>query len=303
MEKSKPILNNSFAEYALDKNIEDKLKRLLMLILKDIDYVCKLDNIHYSLCAGSVLGAVRHKGIIPWDDDIDLMMFERDIKKLKASLNIHFPKKYSFLSEKKYNDDPLKFEKIMLTGTKYVEIGTDGLKNGRGIGIDIFQVINLPNNKIFRWLKGKIFNLLSPLPSLHFFTFSHSKTYKNKAKKDDKFRKFYNKRLLMGLFTFFLPTCAWKWLSTKAIFHNIKHKTIYSSIPYGSKRYFGEMHKTLLWNELIYVDFEGNLYPIPKNWKEYLSSKYGTDYMSIPDDSKKEKHFAEIIDFGPYENI
>jgi lipopolysaccharide cholinephosphotransferase len=305
MKKFKDIINESFNEFALDSIIEIKLKKVLLMILADIDYVCRKENISYLLCAGSVLGAVRHKGIIPWDDDIDIMMFDSEICKLREAINIHFPSKYCFLSDKKFRNDPLKFEKIMLLDTKYVELGCDNLKQPRGIGIDIFPVLGLPNNRFHRWIKGKYFTLISPLVSLHFFAFSISRSnaFKIKSKEDRNLRKFIFQRKLLGLFTFFLPTRVWKWLATKGMFFQDSVLCQFSSIPYGSKRYFGEMHETRLWQDIKYIEFEGEKYPIPVNYHEYLNGKYGPDYMKIPDEHKKQKHFVSEVDFGPYNNI
>ena len=63
-----------FKEYILDDAMLKRLQEELFKILLDIDYVCKKHDIKYMLCGGTLIGAIRHKGFIPWDDDIDLMM-------------------------------------------------------------------------------------------------------------------------------------------------------------------------------------------------------------------------------------
>ena len=63
------------------------LHKVLLSAMKDIDKICRENGLRYYLYAGTLLGAVNHKGFIPWDDDVDIVMFPNDLEKLKKKLN------------------------------------------------------------------------------------------------------------------------------------------------------------------------------------------------------------------------
>ena len=91
---SKRMYSTYFKEYILDDAMLKRLQEELFKILLDIDYVCKKHDIKYMLCGGTLIGAIRHKGFIPWDDDIDLMMIRSEAEKLVVAMREEFPEKY-----------------------------------------------------------------------------------------------------------------------------------------------------------------------------------------------------------------
>ena len=78
----------------LSKKEFDKIKEIELDILYEIDRICKEHNISYSLTAGTLLGAVRHQGFIPWDDDIDIMMVREQYEKFISVARDHMCKKF-----------------------------------------------------------------------------------------------------------------------------------------------------------------------------------------------------------------
>ena len=64
----------------------EEIKETELNILVDFDKLCKENNLYYTLCGGTLLGAIRHKGFIPWDDDIDIGMYREDYERLKAAV-------------------------------------------------------------------------------------------------------------------------------------------------------------------------------------------------------------------------
>ena len=61
-----------------------EIKSILLGLLEEFDFVCRQNNLKYSLCGGTMLGAIRHKGFIPWDDDVDIFMLREDYEQFLA---------------------------------------------------------------------------------------------------------------------------------------------------------------------------------------------------------------------------
>lgn len=124
----------------------DEVKAIELQLLKEIDSICEKYNLSYNLCGGSLIGAVRHKGFIPWDDDIDINMPRPDYEKLKTLLcsdNISF-----FTTEDKgyyYG-----FGKIVDNNTYLDETSILNSYKKMGVYLDVFPLDGLPNNSIKR---------------------------------------------------------------------------------------------------------------------------------------------------------
>lgn len=122
--------------------VPEDLRRIQFLqleILKEVDRICRKYNIKYTLCGGSLLGAIRHKGIIPWDDDIDISMLREEYDKFCYICEKELDKEKFFLQT--MDTDPeyrLIYGKILLNDTAYVRAGYEHLKCRNGIFIDIF---------------------------------------------------------------------------------------------------------------------------------------------------------------------
>ena len=94
MKDSKNLYTRCFSEYKLSDEDLKKLQSELLEILVDIKTVCDKHQIDYMLCGGTMLGAIRHKGFIPWDDDVDIMMLRNEYNKFKAVFDEELSEKY-----------------------------------------------------------------------------------------------------------------------------------------------------------------------------------------------------------------
>jgi lipopolysaccharide cholinephosphotransferase len=123
----------------------DELRRLKLIeldILTDVDRVCKENNIEYTLAWGTLIGAVRHNGFIPWDDDIDIMMKRGDYEKFMEIADAKLKPDLFLVNYKKYKGYALPFAKVMAKNTVMLEQSITNADVPSGVFIDIFPVDN-----------------------------------------------------------------------------------------------------------------------------------------------------------------
>lgn len=121
------------------------LHKVLLLMLDDLIEICKRNNLHFILIGGSAIGALRDKGFIPWDDDIDIAMPRRDFEKLYKIIKKQYSFKYSMLHPQDKENYGRILPKIRLKGTEYKTILEYDL-NESGIFIDIYTIENIPDS-------------------------------------------------------------------------------------------------------------------------------------------------------------
>lgn len=124
---------------------EFRTMQLLELdMLVEFDKVCRENNIQYCISCGTLLGAVRHKGYIPWDDDADIVMLREDYEKFKK---IAYKMNSSICYFQDYYNDPgylWEYGKLRRTGTSYVRAGQEHMKGKTGVFIDVFPLDDIP---------------------------------------------------------------------------------------------------------------------------------------------------------------
>lgn len=267
-----------------------KMQQIEVEMADELDRVCRKHNIRYSLDGGSMLGAVRHKGFIPWDDDMDFCMLREDYEKLKAVSNELNPDICFFQD---HDTDPnyrWGYAKLRRTGTTFVRLGQEHMKYKTGIAIDIFPLDDVPKSLIGQMLQdfycfclrkilwseaGKVsstgikhvwFSLLSRIPAD--FVFKQEKKMAAKSRTDSPNR----------VRTLLFP-------ANGKLYHKMPLKVRYS-IP---KEWFTELEE---------YDFEGRKFYGTKDYDARLSHLYG-DYMTLPPEEKRESHIPfSSIDFG-----
>lgn len=237
-----------------------QLKMLEMLLY--IDSICKKNNIKYWLSSGTLLGAVRHQGFIPWDDDLDIELLEFDYKKLIALLEKEDNNKYqlqTYKTDKYYTQSYAKLRDV--NSVIYEKTLEDCLYAYRGVFIDIF-----PLQKNYNCY----FKVCAPLHNRLLTRFTRKDSFKNK--KCITIFKFI-------LFDFLYPifnTFGKQFYSGKYLSHAL-------GIPYLKKRLRTDIFP------LDSILFEGYKFPCPANNNNYLTKLYG-NYMEIPDLDKVETH-------------
>ena len=134
MKKAKEIAGEDFR----------KLQLLELDLLLELDRVCRENHITYQIWAGTQLGAVRHKGFIPWDDDADIVMLREEYEKFRRVADQLNPDICFFQDH--YNDPDYRWQygKLRRTGTKYIRLGQEHIKCKTGVFIDVFPLDDVP---------------------------------------------------------------------------------------------------------------------------------------------------------------
>lgn len=293
MISSKKLYSTAFPEYILDDDALKRMQNELFKILLDVKYVCEKYDIKYILNGGTLLGAVRHKGFIPWDDDLDIMMKREEAEKLAARFREEFPDKYLVaepLCDEKY---VVKSVKIFKKGTKYVEIPYVGIDAFDMLFIDVFVIENVPANKILRNIHCRIYNFFYKAASVCVDYKYPSPIIEQKAKENEEVARYVKTRRRLGNFfshvggmKFYLRLCD--------NIANMKRHTGWVGLP--SDGDINENYPENVLCDTIMAEFCGEEFPIPAAYDEVLSGLFG-DYMKLPDPEDRERHVAYVAEF------
>lgn len=266
-----------------------KLQSILFMMLEDFDTLCRKNHIQYFLGGGTLLGAIRHGGFIPWDDDIDLMMTRENYDRLCSLPSEAFPS-HLFLqtcqSDPEYHGD---MAKIRLNGTQYItEFSSHFPQMHQGIFIDIFAHDFTANKKISQ----KIHRFLT--------AFARSMVF---HKWEGSPMQYYDRhKIACKLCTWLIRRIPISYLQAfrEAVYHMFSqngHLYLYDGM--GMHLQHGVFPADWL-EEAVLVKFEDHLFPVPKKYDEYLTYSYG-NYHKIPDFKDQKSHKILKIDFGIYD--
>lgn len=258
------------------------LQKVILMIAKDIDGLCKVHGIKYFLLGGSAIGAVRHKGFIPWDDDLDIVMdhenYEKFIKVCRAELDVD-----KYYIQEAFVDWPLGFTKIKLKGTYFQEPGLFvNSDNECGIFLDVFKMENAPSSKLAqRW------QYLCAKYLLCYCLLERGWSEVSGIKKIMMMAAYPVK---IGFIRKFLKNQVEKWN---------KRNTDYRMFWTGRYRYHQSFYAKELFEEAIYVSFEDITLPVPQKYDQLLTQIFG-DYMTPPPVKEQVGLHLQRVDFGKY---
>lgn len=276
--------NDCFRE--LDEKDLEKLHKILITIAKDIISVMEENNMTYHLTGGSALGAIRHNGFIPWDDDMDIDLARKDVDIFLKIFNEKFKEKYWIYSP--YNKELcLPFIQIRLKNTTYLGIN-DFHEYASGVPIDIAIIENTYDNKLRRKIHGSISLFLGLIVSCRKFA-KYKNHYLSFTKDLKEERKIFMKKIRIGQLLSFITLEKWIRMYDKWNSKCKDEKTFFVTVPTGRKHFFKELYERDKFYLSTKHNFEGNSWCIPKDYDYYLTKMYG-DYMKLPDKKNIEKH-------------
>lgn len=271
------------------------LQLLLVDMMNDVALICQEYDIPWSLAGGSALGAVRHQGFIPWDDDMDMSMFRADFDRFKEV----FPGRLSEKYELKLPGDRgylYQFPKIMRKNTISLNIQSEE-NDTEGVSIDIFLFENVSNHKWIRMAHGLLCNSLLMIDSV-----MRMKRCKHNLLKygcnSIKLCRAAKKRAAFAFLFRILNLEQWLRI-TDWVFALCKDASSkYIVIPSGNGHFFGELYLRSKMQCVIQLDFEGRPFYVPEDTDYLLRTRYGDNYMEIPPEQEREKHAFIHFDLG-----
>ncbi len=260
-----------------------KLQNIILNIMFQIDLICREHKIEYYIIGGTALGAKRHGGFIPWDDDLDIAMTRSNYERFCGLCRNELPDDL-YLQEGGV-DWPIYFSKIRLNGTfvKEFEKNVYVEKDKQGIYVDIFPLDNVPNTKIgqYWWyLCGKILIAYS----------LYKRGYSNAS---------FGKKIIMTL----SATLDFSFIRNFFIRQVKKYNSVQTKYMGGFpfiSRFKNAFSSTSVWSRPIDVPFESIQLMAPNNLEGFLTFYFG-DYMQLPPIEKRSsKHFTKV-DYGKYD--
>lgn len=285
------------AEKEYNQDTLNKLKKVELEILKDFIAICKKYDLPYFATGGTAIGALRHQGFIPWDDDIDVCMLRKDYDKFMEVGPKEFGDKYIFMttdSEPKY---PLMFGKMVKKGTRFIEDAYQQADYPLGIYIDIFPYDQTPEDeKLRRKYQKKTWNIAR----MHVLTLIGNPKLPDSMtgiKKGIASAGCHVVHFLFRLFRITPAKTAKKYL-TWATRCPEPESDLYIDYSYIT----GEnlMIRTKTSFPTIEVPFEDITVSMVRDYDSFLRPEYG-DYMELPPEGERHNHYAAFIDFGEEE--
>jgi len=271
--------------YGTDINIED-VQKVQLEILIEFDRICRKNNIEYQLFAGTLLGAIRHKGFIPWDDDIDVCLLRSDYEKFIECCKIDLKSNY-FLQY--YDSDEkaiLQFAKIRKNNTIFTNMTYQDTGMHNGIYIDVFPLDNVKPDSFKGNLQPKLFNLSYIISSSRMKNRAiHAKNRVN--------------RTIRLMFYYILKIVPKKSIDkliqkTLCMFENENTEYVNHLTNGVSKQRLEKyLRKKNTFYNIEYAEFEGHMFPIPENYHDVLTRNFG-NYMKLPPEEKRYTHHGII---------
>jgi len=255
---------------AIDPKVLRKAQLIMLEMLVEFDAICQKYNLKYWLDSGTLLGAVRHKGFIPWDDDIDLSMPVEDYRKFKDIANSELSENIFFQTRE--TDSGFKFDYIKLRSTKakIVEFHEKDreVDYHQGVFVDIFPMLTLPNSPFYKSFYDDSFKLVRDVSAISLHT-PNGKDYPNVRKAllqaVNEMHQGWDKKDLKVIYSAKMPDVS-AWFDIDEVF------------------------------PLKKIVFEGIEFYAPKNPQHYLSSIYSFNFMELPPLDKRTIH-ADKIEF------
>ena len=277
-----------------DEETLKHLKEVILEIFKDFVKICDKYELDYFATGGTAIGALRHKGFIPWDDDIDVCMLREDYDRFMEVAPKEMGDKYIFMDANTQDKYPLMFAKMVKRGTRFVESAYEQAGYPLGIFIDIFPYDKTPIEEVKR---KKIIKKTWNIGRWHVLTLIPNPNLPEGMNPIVKKVVTMITHVVYGLLKIchVTPDKTYKKYLKYVTSCKDENSDLYIDYSYIT----GEnlmVSKSESW-PLLDVPFEDTTVKVVKNYDSFLRKEYG-DYMELPPEEQRHNHLASFIDFG-----
>lgn len=263
------------------------LQEIQLMMLKDFIKICEENDLTYFVIGGTLLGTIRHGGFIPWDDDIDVIMYRKDFEKLNNIMTATPNEKYGFidvLNEETYH---YTWGRFTLKNTILAEWWANQVDYTPNIFIDIFIMDKIPDNKIKRFIHRWSSFTLNQLSNYSLIKFKNESKIKEIVQQSTYY--------FLKIIPISPMTIKKKCVKTYRKYEDIECEE-YCDFPSLMHMPIYNKNDFLPPKKVKFEDIEVN---VPNDYDKILTRLYG-NYMELPPEDKRFRPAPEKIDFGEY---
>ncbi len=257
-----------------------KLQSLLYIVLVEIDRICKKHAIQYFLVYGTALGAVRHQGFIPWDDDLDVAMLRPDYERFIRACQTELPLGMFLQHWTTEAHFYLPYAKICVENTTFMSPHHAHLNIHHSLFVDIFPLDGVPASSLLSRMQLVLLRCLRIMLEIRFANLPNPRLRNRLLTRW--VRPLLSGKLINHLFN--IIACGFSVKSAARVRNMF--------LVYGEKQ---ETCNAAWFAMPAYLNFENGLYPVPYDPDAYLQQVYG-DYMVLPPVDRRKNNHASIID-------
>ena len=286
------IANTSNVFYEFSEEERKAFQKCLFEIYQDVANVCKKYNLCIMVSGGTALGAIRHQGFIPWDDDLDVMMPREDYNQLINIFDKELGEKYLLSAPESGKESNEAILEVIKKNTLMRRVNNN--KNRKnGIRIDVFPIERTPSNKFAQKIISFIADIIHIIIGCKNVFINNDPFYKQCLMGSFQMKLHYYARYMVGLVFSLIPR-QFLCVQFNKFVSQFKGDE-YCAIPMGRKYYGGEILPRNVFFPTKTAIFEGIEVDIPNDVDAYLKNLYG-NYMRIPEIDEREQHC--IVDFS-----
>lgn len=263
----------------IDNETLRKIQLIQLEMLVEVDRICRKCGIKYNIIAGTLLGAVRHGGYIPWDDDADVAMLRQEYQKFRTAVKTELDSsRFYFQDHRQTRGYRWGYGKLRRKGTLFVREHQEHMPYEQGIFIDIFPLDGVPDNYLFRSIKN-------------FECFCVRKILWSKVGQIE--AAGYLKRWCFRMLAKIPEQEVWKYYHRMVAYANRKKTNMVRILMFPTPNKKWGYYRCWYENS-VDIEFEGKIFSGIRDYDSYLHFKFG-NYMSLPSEEHRKTHPVSML--------